>query len=152
MKSLDNRSGCGLAVQSEGVLAFLCQIGIVPVQGPITGFDGLLGFFLALAHVDTMVDAGCVGDYEGGALISLSLGDSLHKLVLIGAHADLCYVHIAVAHGHHAQILLTGTLAGSRELGDGAGRSSLGGLAAGVGVYLGIQNQYVDVLDPCAST
>lgn len=59
---------CGLAVQNEGVLAFLREIGIVPVQRPITGFDGLLGFFLALAHVDTMVDAGCVGDYEGGPL------------------------------------------------------------------------------------
>ena len=59
--------------------------------------------------------------------------------------AILGYVYITVADGHHAQILLADLLTGSGELGNGAHRSGFGALAAGVGVYLGVQYQDVHV-------
>ena len=93
-----------------------------------------------------MVDARRVGDDEGRTLVGLGLGHGLDQLVHVRAHGDLRHVHIAVGHGHQAQILLAGALAGGRELGHGAGRRGLGSLSAGVGVDLGIEHEHVDVL------
>ena len=46
---------------------------------------------------------------------------ALSSLLWIGAHGDLRHVHVAVGHGHQAQILLAGALAGGGELRHGAG-------------------------------
>ena len=59
--------------------------------------------------------------------------------------AILRHVDVAVAHGHHAQVLLGRRFAAGGELGDGAARSGFGHLPAGVGVDLGIEHQDVDV-------
>ena len=93
-----------------------------------------------------MVDAGAVGDDEGGAVIGFRFVHGLEQLHGVGAHGDLGDVDVAVAHGHNAQILFLRALAGGGELGDRAGGRSLGGLAAGIGVHLGIKHQDVDVL------
>ena len=92
-----------------------------------------------------MVDAGSVGDDEGRAVIGFGLGHGLEHLRGIG-HGDLGDVNVAVGDGHHAEVLLLGALAGGCELRNCCMRGGLGGLSAGVGVHLGIQNQNVDVL------
>ena len=55
-----------LAVEGEGILAFLCEGGIEAVQMPVTALYGELLLSLALAHAvaQTVVDAGRVGDDE----------------------------------------------------------------------------------------
>ncbi|OPZ60770.1 MAG: hypothetical protein BWY87_00264 [Deltaproteobacteria bacterium ADurb.Bin510] len=93
-----------------------------------------------------MVDAGRVGNDQGGAVVGLGLGQGLHELALVGAERHLGHVHVAVANGHQAQILLADLLAAGGELGHGRGRGRLGRLAAGVGVDLGVHDQDVDVL------
>ena len=49
-------------------------------------------------------------------------------------------------HLHEAEVLLGLLLAGDGELGDRADRRGLGGLAAGVGVDLGVHDEDIDVL------
>ena len=79
-------------------------------------------------------------------MVSLGLGDGLEGLRGVGTHGDLCHVDIAIGHGNLSKALLLNFLAGSRELRDLADVGSLGGLSAGVGVNLGIENKDVDVL------
>ncbi len=93
-----------------------------------------------------MFDAGAVADDDGRAVIRLGLANGLERLGGIGTHGDLCDIHIAVAHGHQAEVLLLRDLAAGGELGDSRGSGGLGGLSAGVGVHLGIQHQHIDVL------
>ncbi len=50
-----------------------------------------------------------------------------------------------VGHGDQPQVLLADLLAGGGKLGDRPDRGGLGGLSAGVGVDLGVQNQDIDV-------
>ena len=90
--------------------------------------------------------AGGVADDEGGAVIGLGLGDGLDGLGGVGAHGDLGHVHIAVGHGDLGQGLLLHFLTGSGELGHLADVGSLGSLAAGVGVDLGVEDEDVDIL------
>ena len=79
-----------------------------------------------------MVDTGSVSDYDGRTMISFSLCYSLEQLSLIGAHSYLSHIYIAIAHSHHAQILLASLFARSSELSYRACRSSFGGLTAGI--------------------
>ena len=53
-----------LAVEGEGILAFLGESGVEAVQMPVTALYGELLLSLALAHAvaQTVVDAGRVGD------------------------------------------------------------------------------------------
>ena len=39
-------AGCGLAVKGEGILALCCEVGVIPVQGPIAGLNSPLRFVL----------------------------------------------------------------------------------------------------------
>ena len=93
-----------------------------------------------------MLDARAVADDDGRAVVCLCLADGLKGLRRVCTHCNLCNIHIAVAHCHQAEILLLGLLAACEEFRNSAGRSRLGGLAAGVGVNLGIQHEDVDVL------
>ena len=63
-------AGCGLAVKGEGILALCCEVGVIPVQGPIAGLNSPLRFVLNLAHacLDAVVNAGCVSNDEDGPL------------------------------------------------------------------------------------
>ena len=131
----------GLGIQGE----LLLGSGIEPIGLPVAGLDGAGDLQLGLVHLDAVVDAGRVGDDQGRAVIGLGLGHGLEHLGGI-AHGDLRHVDVAVGHGHHAQVLLLGPLAGGRELRDGGVRGGLGGLSAGVGVDLGVEDQHVHVL------
>ena len=71
---------------------------------------------------------------------------ALRVWFVVGAHGDLRHIDVAVAHGDAGQILLLDRLAGGGELRHSAGGGGLGGLSAGVGVDLGVEDQDVDVL------
>ena len=58
----------------------------------------------------------------------------------------LCHINVAVTDGFHGQILLAVLLAAGSKLGHCSTRSSLGHLAAGVGVDFRVENQHIDVL------
>jgi len=90
--------------------------------------------------------AGGVADYDGGAVIGLSLADSLEGLGRVGAHGDLRHIDVAVGHGHLGQRLGLDLLAGRCELADLADIGGLGSLSAGVGVNFGVEHEDVDVL------
>ena len=90
--------------------------------------------------------AGAVADDEGRAVVGLGLVNGLEGLSRVGAHGDLRHVDVAVAHGDLGQGLLLGHLTGSGELSDLAQVRGLGGLAAGVGVDLGVEDEDVDVV------
>ena len=79
-------------------------------------------------------------------MIGLGLGNGLEGLSLVGAHRDLRDVDVAIGHGDLGKALLLGLLTGSRELSDLTDVGSLGGLSAGVGVNLGIEDEDVDIL------
>ena len=75
----------------------------------------------------------------------VGLEQRLDRLSVVGAHRDLGHVHVAVGASDGAEVLLARALAGRRELRDRAARRGLGGLAAGVRVDLGVEDQDVDV-------
>ena len=85
-------------------------------------------------------------------MVSFRFGNGLDGLGGVGAHGNLCHVHVAVGHGDFRQGLLLGLLTGSGELCHLADVGGLGGLAAGVGVHLGVEHEDVHVLGPEPST
>ena len=93
-----------------------------------------------------MVDTGSVSDDQGRSRICLSLCDSLYTLIHVSTHRNLSYIYIAVGHGDASQVFLLGLFSAGSKLCDCSLRSSLGGLPAGVGVYLGVEYHDVDIL------
>ena len=93
-----------------------------------------------------MVDAGSVGDNEGGTGISFGFSDGLKQLIGVCTHSYAGNVAVTVGHHHLAQILLAALLAGGLELRHGTKRCGLAALSAGVGVDLRVYHQNVDVL------
>jgi len=83
-----------------------------------------------------------VGDNERRAVECFGLQESLDALGRIG-EGDVGHIDRTVRHPHHPEILFRDRLAAGSELGDSAHRGGLGGLSAGIGVYLGIENQQV---------
>ena len=140
--------GRSLAVNGERILALGLKVRVEAEEVPVACLDGCLGGAHALAHavLGAVVDAGSVGDDEGGTLVGLGLADSLDGLIVVGTHADLGDVNVTVGDGDLSQILLLYVLAGCCELRNSAGGSGLGSLTAGVGVNLGIEDEDVDVL------
>ena len=67
-------------------------------------------------------------------------------LIGIGAHGALGHIDVIVGHHQHAKVFLLGLLAAGLELGNSTHRRGLGGLAAGVGVDLGVHQQDIHVL------
>lgn len=140
---------CGLlGVELERILSLVCQLGIEAVEVPVACLDGLLFLGDGEAHgaLHVVLDARAVADDEGRSVIGLSLADGTQCLVGVGTQRDLCDVDVTIAHGHHAQVFLPGHLAACCELGDCRCSSGLGGLAAGVRVNFGVEDQDVDIL------
>ena len=95
-----------------------------------------------------MVDTWSVCNNQGWSRISLCLGNCLNSLSHISAHTNLCNIHIAIA-GNACKVFLLNVLAACSELCNSTCLGSLGGLAACVGVNLGIVYHDVDVLAGC---
>ena len=109
-----------LAVDGEGVLALCLECRVEAEHIPVTALDSSLHFLLAVDHaaLDGVHLAGSVGDDYRRARISLSLFDSLYRLVHVSAHSYLSDIDIAVAHRYLGKALLGYRLTGSRELSD----------------------------------
>ena len=120
--------------------------GVVAVQGPVAGADGVAHVGHRPGHVEPVGDAGRVGDDQRRARPGLGLQQGLDGLHVAGPDGHLGHIDVAVGHGQHAQVLLGGLLAAGGELGHRPPRGRLGRLAAGVGVDLGVQHQQVHVL------
>ena len=129
----------------------LLQFRIEAVGCPVTAVNSTFFFELAAAHANlqAVVDARCVSNNQGRTIISLCFGNSLQSLVLVGAHSNLCNIYIAIAHSHHAKVLLLGLFAAGSKFSDCRSRSRFGGLTAGVGIYLGIEYHNIDILAGC---
>ena len=92
-----------------------------------------------------MGDARAVGDDERGPRPGVRFEERLGGVLVVGTHCDLGDIDIAVGAGDGAEILLSGGLAGSCELRHRTARCGLRGLAAGVRVHLGVEDEDVDV-------
>src|SRR5699024_3126802 len=110
----------GLGGEGEGVLALGLESRVEGEQVPVTGLDSLLHLVLAVGHaaLDTVQLAGSVADDDGGAGISLGLGNGLDSLSHVGAQSDLSNVDVAVGHADLGQALLADLLASSSKLAD----------------------------------
>ena len=137
----------GLGIQREGVLALRLIGGVEAEQVPVAALHGLLHLALAVGHaaLDGVHLAGSVADNQGGTVILLGLADGGEGLVGVGAHGHLGHVDVAVLHGDLRQALLGHRFARGGKLGHLADVGGLGGLAAGVGVDLGVKDEDVDV-------
>ena len=118
---------------------------IVPEQRPIAAGDGSVLLLHAVAQIEAVGDAVAVGEDEGRSVIGLGVAQRLDRLLRAAAQRDLRHVDVAIGDGLKRQILARRALAGGGELGRGAERRRLRGLAAGVGIDLGIEHQDVDV-------
>ncbi|CAN4006266.1 Phage tail protein, partial [Dysosmobacter welbionis] len=90
--------------------------------------------------------AGGVADNQGRAGIGLGLLNGLQGLGGVGTHGHLSHVDIAVTHGDLRQGLFLDLLAGRGELRHLADVGRLGGLAAGIGVHLGIKDEDIHIV------
>ena len=142
-----------LRVERERVLVLFDEGGVETPQVPVAALHSFLLLGLALAHatlgLQTVVDTRSVSNDDRRAVPCLGLADGLQALCVVGAHGDLCHIHISVGGGDHAQVFLADALALGGKLCDGAERCGLRCLAAGVGVHLGVEHKDVDVLTRC---
>src|ERR1019366_3197417 len=135
----------GAGIELKGILALGDQVGVIAEERPVAGVDGGLLLIHAVGEIVAVGDTVAVGDDERGPIVGLGLHDGFDGMHIAGAHGDLGDIDAAVAHGHEGEILLAHRFAAGGKLGDGAARGSLGGLASGVGVDLGIEDEDVDV-------
>ena len=87
-------------IQLEGVLALGDAAGIVAIELPVTTLHSLLHLGLGTTHtsLDVLLQAGAVGNDDGGAGILLRLADGLEGLGLVVADGNLSNVDIAIVH------------------------------------------------------
>ena len=131
-------------VELEGLAAL--DLGrMEAIQRPVAALDRILLVGHRLAHVDPVGDAGAVGDDQRRTRPGIGLEQRLGRLEVVRAHRDLGDVDVAVRTRDRAEVLLGGPLAGGRELRHGAARRRLRGLATGVRVDLGVEDEDVDV-------
>src|SRR5699024_6746540 len=104
---------------------------------------------VAQTALDTMLCTWAVSQDQRWSVIGLCLFDGLQRLVLVGTHGDACDIYMSISHGDLSQVLLRCRLTASRKLRDRSCLRRLGRLSAGVGIYLGIQYQNVDVQVVC---
>ncbi len=137
-----------LVVELEGDLALELEERVVSVERPVAGLDGELDLLVGGSHGgnDVLHQAGGVAEDDGGTGVGLGLGEGAEGLAHIGVEGDGGDVDVLVGHGHHAHLLLVGSLTSGGELDLGGERGGLGLLATGVGVHLGIEDDDVDIL------
>ena len=142
---LGQGNGGGRAVELEGVLAPLGAARVVAVEGPAAGGHRQALLLHAVGHGDAVGDAVGIGQDQRRARIALGLQEGADGVLIAGAHRHAGHVHRAVGDRHQAQVFLGGCLAAGGELGHRPERCGLGGLAAGVGVHLGVEHQGVHI-------
>src|SRR5690349_5124817 len=134
------RDAGGAAIELEAAF-----FGVEAEERPVAGIDGGLLLIDAEAQVVAVGDAVAVGDDEARAIVGFGFEEGFDAVHVAGAHGDLGDVDAAIADGHHGEVFFAGRFTAGGELGDGAARCGLGGLAAGVGVDFGVEHEDVDV-------
>jgi hypothetical protein len=119
---------------------------IVAEQRPVPALYRQFLLALVVEHVVAVGDARAVGDDQRWTGIGLGLVEYAQGLHILGAVGDGRHIDMAVVAGEPGEILLRGGLAAGGELGHRTERRGLRGLAAGVGIDLGIEHQDVDVV------
>ena len=132
-------------IEEQGALAAVGAAGIVAEERPVAGVDRELLLVEAAGEVVAVGDAVAVGDDQGGAVEGLGLAQGGEGLAVLRAEGDAGDVDVAVLQGHEGDVLFPGGLAAGGELGHGAHGGGLGGLAAGVGVDLGVEHEDLHV-------
>ena len=136
-----------LAVEQEGVFALFFELGVVAPEVPVATFHGQFLFVLRFAHAgfQSVGDTGRIGHDERRSGVGFCLADGLERLVVVGPHGDLRHVNVTISGGDEAEVLLSDALTAGGKLGHGTRRRSLGGLAAGVGVNFGVEDENVHI-------
>ena len=132
-------------IEFERRLALCDEARVVAEERPVAGINRELLLVETLAEVVAVGDAVGIGDDEGGAGIGLGFAEGLHGLAVFRTEGDLGDVDVAVLGGDEGEVFLRGAFAAGGELGDGTDGGGFGGLPAGVGVYLGVEDQDLDV-------
>ena len=134
-------------VEDEGVLAFFLEQRIVAIEVPVTTVYGAFHFMLGIAHTafDAVVDARCVSDDDGRAVVGFCFFDGFDELIRIGAESDLGNVDVSIGHEQAAQVFLIELAALCSELGDSTDWRSFRRLTAGIGVNFGVDEHDIDV-------
>ncbi len=132
-------------VEAERVLVDGPHHRVEAEQRPVAAGGRQVLLLHAEAHVDAVGDAVAVGENERRPRIGLGLAEGLQRMLRIGAHGDLGDIDIAVSDRLEGEILSGRPLARRGELCDRPERRRLRRLAAGVGIDLGVEHQYVDV-------
>ena len=85
-------------VEDEGVLAFFFEQRVVAIEVPVTAVYGAFHFVLGVAHAafDAMVDARCIGDDDGRAIVGFCFFDGFDELVRVSAEGDLGDIDMAI--------------------------------------------------------
>ncbi len=112
---------------------------------PVASVNSLLFFGLRVSHVDTVVDTRSVADKERRSVVAFRFRDSVEELLFVRTHSALSNVNVAIAHSHHAEVLLLNSLTARSEFSNRTRRSGLTSLSACVGVNFGVYDENVDV-------
>ena len=119
--------------------------GIVAIEQPLARLDRDLLVAHGGRHVDAVRDAVRVGNDDARSVVGFRFEERLERVLVFRAHGDAGDVNIAVAHGHQPEIFLRARLAAGGELRDCSAGRGLRGLAAGIGVNLGIEHEQVHI-------
>ena len=94
----------------NGLFALFFKFRVVTVVSPVAAFNSVFCFQLALAHacLQTVVNARRISNNQGRAIVSLCFGNGFKVWFLSAPMANLRYINIAVAHGHHAEVIFCG--------------------------------------------
>ena len=87
-----------------------------------------------------------VSDNERRTVVGFRGDEGLDRVRGVSAEGDLTDEAGAVGDRHHAEVFFTGDFTAGGELSDGALRSGLRRLTAGVGVNFGVEDEDVDVV------
>ena len=92
-----------------------------------------------------MVDAMAVRDDDRRTVVRFRFAERLDDLVHVRAHRDAGNVHVAIAHGDHAEVFFARGLSACCKLRDGSNRGRLGHLSTGVRIDFGVEDEEVNV-------
>ena len=96
-------------------------------------------------QVVAVSDAARIRDDDRRSVVRFGLLEGLDDVGVVAAQRHLRHVHRSVTDGFHGQVLAAVRLAAGSKLRHRAARRGLGGLAAGVRVDAGVENQHVHV-------
>mmetsp|Transcript_35769 Transcript_35769/g.83431 ORF Transcript_35769/g.83431 Transcript_35769/m.83431 type:complete len:1585 (+) Transcript_35769:757-5511(+) len=137
-----------LVVQLEAVELRCHLLRVVAIQWPVSALDciHLLLHHRLVSSAMAPVDAGGVGNHNGGTVVGLGLLESLDGLVHIRGQGHGGHVGVLVHHCDSSEVLLLDLVPSGGHLHGGSLGGGFGDLRARVAVAFGVQHQDVHVL------